>query len=100
MTIITSSHFERARRYIALHFGTATFTDWVRQAPCRPASPKRMSDDLLYDLKRDRTLPETFDSLDQFRFYLKSQHACQEALRLAGRVWGRYQRWARKAVRA
>jgi hypothetical protein len=100
MTVITNSHIERTLRHITLRYDGRTFTDWVVVARINsPRKSRRLSDDLVYDLKRDDTLPETFDSLDGFRSYLISQSACGAALSLAPKG-GRYRRWALKAVRS
>jgi hypothetical protein len=93
MTPITNAHVAMALRCIALRFGTTTFTDFVRQVQIQNRKWKYLSDDLVYDLKYDNTLPPTFNSLDQFRWYLRSQGACYEAMRLAPAVWKRYRRW-------
>lgn len=90
---IDRSHIEAVQRYIALSFDTRTFTDWVM---IRRVNTSRLSDHLLLDLKHDPTLPESFDSLDQFRSYLISQHACRIAIRLAAPVWKRYRRWVER----
>src|SRR5260370_37722221 len=90
---INSSHVEAAWRYIAVSCGGRSFTDWVMIVKSYGGKKKRVADDLIYDLKYDNTLPESFDSLDQFRVYLRSQHACLMAVRLAVPVWKRYRRW-------
>jgi hypothetical protein len=96
---INSSHLEGALRDITIACGGTSFTDWVRIVKIVSDGSKRMSDDLIYDLKRDNTLPETFDSLDQFRGYLKMEGACIQAMRVSRPVWKRYRYWlARKAV--
>jgi hypothetical protein len=46
-----------------------------------------MSDDLIHDLKIDNTLPENFDSLEAFRWYLKMEGACIQAMRVTRPVW-------------
>jgi hypothetical protein len=92
---VNSSHVEEALRSIALSCGGTSFTDWVM---IRRVNTSRLSDHLLLDLKHDNTLPESFDSLDEFRSYLRSQHACRIAVRLAVPVWKRYRRWVAKAV--
>lgn len=91
--LITASHVEAARRNIALICGLRSFPDWVM---IRRVNTSRLSDHLLLDLKHDPTLPESFDSLDQFRSYLISQHACLMAVRLAAPVWKRYRRWVER----
>jgi hypothetical protein len=60
-----------------------TFTDWVKQVR---ESYKHFSDHLIYDLKRDDTLPVTFNSFDEFRSYLSSQNACHVAMNVAPKV--------------
>jgi hypothetical protein len=100
---ITSRDVEEMLRSITIACGGTSFTDWVRIVKILGSGSKRMSDDLIYDLKHDRTLPETFDSLDQFRSYLRMEGACIQAMRLTRPVWKRYQYWlaaARKAVRS
>jgi hypothetical protein len=64
MIEISRSHIEAALRYIALSCGGTSFTDFVMI--CR-VNTRRLSDHLLLDLKHDNTLPENFESLDQFR---------------------------------
>jgi hypothetical protein len=59
---ITSRDVEEALRQIAIACGGRSFTDWVRIVKILGSGSKRMSDDLIYDLKRDNTLPETFDT--------------------------------------
>ncbi|SHK94162.1 hypothetical protein [Bradyrhizobium lablabi] len=93
MALFNSSHVEAALRHITLLLGGRTFTDWVRIIR---VNASRLSDHLVLDLKHDNTLPESFDSLDQFRSYLISQHACLIAIRLAPRVWRRYRRWVER----
>jgi hypothetical protein len=94
LIFITRRHVEQALHLISLHgCGTTTFTDWVWVAPI---NLRRLSDHLLHDLKHDNTLPPTFDDLNQFRSYLRSQHACPAAMRLVRPVWLRYRRWVAK----
>jgi hypothetical protein len=88
---------EQALRDIALFGSAPTFINWVWVAQI---DLRRLSDHLLHDLKHDNTLPPTFDDLNQFRSYLRSQHACPAAMRLARPVWLRYRRWASKAVQS
>jgi hypothetical protein len=99
---INSSDVEEALRDIAIACGGTSFTDWVRIVKIVGSGSKRMSDDLIHDLKHDNTLPETFDSLDQFRGYLRIEGACIEAMRQTRPVWKRYRHWLavrqRKAV--
>ncbi len=70
-----------------------TFADWIRQ---QKESTERISDHLVTDLKRDDTLPATFNSYDEFRSYLISQSACGTAVRTAPKVWRRYRQWVRR----
>jgi hypothetical protein len=74
---ITRFEVEEARRHIAIACGGTSFTDWIMS---RRVNVRRHSDHLLLDLKHDDTLPESFDSLDQFRSYLRSQNACLVAM--------------------
>jgi hypothetical protein len=98
---ITRLEVEEARRHIAIACGGTSFTDWVMIVKIVRNGSKRMSDDLIYDLKLDNRLPENFDSLDQFRAYLRMEGACIQAMRVTRPVWKRYQYWlARKAVRS
>jgi hypothetical protein len=100
---ITSFNIEEALRDIAIACGGTSFTDWVRIVKIVRNGSKRMSDDLIYDLKRDDTLPENFDSLDHFRGYLRMEGACIQAMRVTRPVWKRYQYWLarrRKVVRS
>jgi hypothetical protein len=101
---ITQLDIEEAQRHIAIACGGTSFTDFVMIAKIVRNGSKRMSDDLIWDLKRDNTLPENFESLDQFRWYLKMEGACIEAMRQTRPVWKRYQYWLaalqRKAVRS
>jgi hypothetical protein len=97
---IDSRHVEEMLRYIAISCGGTSFTDWVRIVKILGSGKKRMSDDLIWDLKRDRTLPETFDSLDQFRSYLRMEGACIQAMRQAYPVWRRYQYWLERRARS
>jgi hypothetical protein len=82
-----------------IYFPKRTFVEWVEQV--RGWYPqqkhKRLSDDLIFDLKRDDTLPPTFFCLADFRAYLRSQNACLVALQSATLVWRRYQRWLGRA---
>jgi hypothetical protein len=100
---ITHAHIEGVLRGIAIACGGTSFTDWVMIVKIVRNGSKRMSDDLIYDLKHDRTLPENFDNLEAFRSYLRMENACLEAMRQARPVWKRYQYWLtsqrRKAVR-
>jgi hypothetical protein len=96
---ITHAHIEEALRGIAIACGGTSFTDWVRIVKIVRNGSKRMSDDLIYDLKRDNTLPENFDSLEAFRGYLRMEGACIQAMRQARPVWKRFQYWlARKGA--
>ena len=72
---------------------TKTFRSFVRDA----RQTYSIAGDLLYDLKRDHTLPETFGSLEQMRTYLGLHRACPEAMQVAPQVWRRYLRWRAKA---
>ena len=91
-TVLQRRHIDRA---LILILG-GDFAAWVQVAHIS-RKRKRLSDDLLIDLKHDDTLPATFDSLEGFRSYLISQHACLAAMRLSRPVWRRYRRWASKA---
>jgi hypothetical protein len=96
---INSRDLEAMLRSIAIACGGTSFTDWVMIVKILGSGSKRMSDDLIYDLKHDNTLPETFDSLEAFRSYLRCEGACIQAMRVARPVWKRYQYWlARKGA--
>ena len=56
-----------------------------------------MAGDLIYDLSRDRTLRD-FGSLPEFRSYLRSRGACEEAVKAAPAVWRRFERWSGRQV--
>jgi len=89
---ICRSHVEAVCRNIALVCGGISFTDWVMVVKLYGGKKKRLSDDVIYDLKYDNTLPESFDNLEQFRAYLRSWHACPVAMQLTRPVWKRYMR--------
>jgi uncharacterized protein YozE (UPF0346 family) len=94
--IITRHDVEETLRQIAIACSGTSFTDFVMS---RQISTRRLSDHLLLDLKYDDTLPESFDNLDQFRSYLRTEGACIRAMRQARPVWKRYQYWlARRAA--
>jgi len=101
---ITRLDVEEALRQIAIACGGTSFTDWIRIVKILGSGSKRMSDDLIYDLKHDNTLPDNFESLDQFRGYLRMEGACIQAMRVTRPVWKRYQYWLaarqQKAVRS
>jgi hypothetical protein len=99
--IINRREVEEALRHIAIACGGTSFTDFIMS---RQINIRRLSDHLLYDLKYDDTLPETFDSLEVFRSYLRSQGACIQAMRVTRPVWKRFEYWLasrrRKVVRS
>jgi|ERR1700687_471569 len=92
---ITASHVEAALRHIVMSCGLRGFTDWVILVR---ENTRRLSGHLIYDLKRDDTLPDTFDNLKEFRSYLRSQGACTVAVSLAPKVWERYRRWVERSA--
>jgi hypothetical protein len=95
--IINRREVEEMIRHITIACGGTSFTDFVMS---RQINVRRLSDHVLLDLQHDDTLPETFDNLDQFRSYLRSQHACLVVMQLAYPVWRRYQYWLARRARS
>jgi hypothetical protein len=67
-----------------------TLKDYARVA--RPGAADMFEDDLLYDLRYDRTLPDV-TSYRALRRYLVFHNACEPALSAAPGVWRRYRGW-------
>ena len=70
-----------------------TLKDYARVA--RPSSTDFFEDDLLYDLLRDRDLPDV-TSYRALRRHLQFRGACDEALGAAPGVWRRYRAWRKR----
>jgi hypothetical protein len=97
---VTRRDVEEMLRHITIACGGTSFTDWVRIVKIVSNGSKRMSDDLIWDLKRDNTLPENFESLEAFRGYLRMEGACIQAMRVTRPVWKRYQYWLARRVKS
>jgi hypothetical protein len=68
------------------------FRQWIKQTK----QTEDPAGDFIGDFKADDKAPDDFENLDRLRGYLRSQHACREAIEAAEVVWKRYQRWLRQ----
>lgn len=65
------------------------FSDWLKVA----RATENPEGDLVGDMRRDRKLPDHFESADRLSIYLLCRGACPEALEAVPGVWRRYESW-------
>jgi hypothetical protein len=92
-TVIDARIVESALAFI---LDAPAFVVWIDRV--RDTVQYRGGGHLIYDLKRDNTLPATFSCLAEFRAYLEYQGACWGAVVMAPVVWRRYRRWVERRI--